>query len=104
MITRILYDLGRYPETKEAGIYMKSEYPTFNYWKAKAFLFVAEANYKLGEVFQAKGVLESLIAEASFPDIQQAAAKRLEEIQLEEQKKENLRFAPDNEAIRPDNK
>ena len=103
MITRILYDMKRYAETKEAGIYMNREFPTFNYWKAKAFLYVAEANYSLGEVFQAKGVLESLISEASFPDIQQAATKRLKEIQDEEQKRENQRFAPENDPTRPNN-
>ncbi len=101
MITRILYDLGRYAETKEAGIYMKSEYPTFNYWKANAFLFVAEANYKLGETFQAKGVLESLITEAAFPDIQEAASKRLKEIEAEEQQNESSIILEDD-GKRPD--
>ncbi|MEO0472910.1 MAG: tetratricopeptide repeat protein, partial [Bacteroidota bacterium] len=98
MITQILYDQGaklknagqsvdanaKFEDTKNAGIYLKNTYPTFNYWKAKSFLIVAEANYQLGEVFQAKGVLESLVGEDRFPEIQQQAQKRLTEIQAEE--------------------
>ena len=83
-ITSILFDQGRYEDAKEAGIYMKNTYPSFNYWKARTFLVVAEANYQLGEVFQAKGVLESLIAEERFPDIQDQARRRLSKIEAEE--------------------
>ena len=98
MVTQILLDQGlkfknagqaaeanaKFEETKTAGIYLKNAYPTFNYWKAKSFLNVAEANYELGEVFQAKGVLESLVSEDRFPEIQKAAQDRLAEIQAEE--------------------
>ncbi len=84
IIIRILYDQERYEEVKQAGKYMNNTYPSFNYLKAQAFLVVAEANYKLGETFQAKGVLESLINEANFPDIQEKAMQRLREIEAEE--------------------
>lgn len=85
MITQILYEQGKDEETKAAGLYMKNTYPTYNYWKARTFLVVAEANYRLGEVFQAKGVLESLIAEDRFPDVQEQARQRLAEMEAIEQ-------------------
>jgi len=86
MITQIFYDKKKYQESKDAGLYLKNNYPTFNYWKAKAFLIVAECNVELGNVFQAKGVLESLIAEDRFPEIKEAAEKRLEELlEMEQQ-------------------
>ena len=84
MITRILFEQGQSEAAKEAGLYMKNTYPTHEYWKARTFLVVAEANYALGETFQAKGVLESLIKEAPFQDIKEAAAQRLTEIEQAE--------------------
>lgn len=74
----------KFEEVKQAVIYQSNNYPTFNYWKAKAFLIAADAFYELGNTFQAKGTLESLIAEDRFPDIQQAAERRLREIEEEE--------------------
>lgn len=98
MITQILFDQGkefkaqgdpdaadaRFEEVKAATIYQKNNYPTFNYWKAKTFFIAANAYYELGNSFQAKGTLESLVAEPRFPDVQAAAKKRLEEIEAEE--------------------
>lgn len=84
-ITQILYDQGQYEQAKDAAIYLKQTYPSNSYWRAKAFLVVAEADYALGNVFQAKGVLESLINEAPFEDIKQMAQERLDAIIAEEQ-------------------
>ena len=74
----------KFDEVKQAVIYQSNNYPTFNYWKARAFLIAADAFYELGNTFQAKGTLESLIGEDRFPDIQEAAQKRLREIEEEE--------------------
>ncbi|MEM7367117.1 MAG: tetratricopeptide repeat protein, partial [Bacteroidota bacterium] len=98
MITQILFDQGkelqsqgdpdaanaRFEEVKAATIYQKNNYPTFNYWKAKTFFIAANAYYELGNSFQAKGTLESLVAEPRFPDVQEAAKKRLAEIEAAE--------------------
>ncbi len=85
-ITRILYDQGKYQETREAGLYLQNYYPTFNYWKARAFLTVARADYALKDNFQAKGVLESLIANAEFPEITAQAKELLDKILKEEKR------------------
>jgi tetratricopeptide (TPR) repeat protein len=97
MIVRILYDQamdaksqgtetanGKFERVKDASLYQKNTYPTYNLWNARTFLILAEANYELGETFQAMGVLESLIKEAPFPDIVRRAEKRLAEMQAEE--------------------
>lgn len=75
---------SKFEEVKQAVIYQSNNYPTFNYWKAKSFLVAADAFYGLGNTFQAKGTLESLMAEDRFPDIQEAAKIRLREIEEEE--------------------
>ncbi|RMG55761.1 MAG: hypothetical protein D6722_27375 [Bacteroidetes bacterium] len=94
MLTRILFDEAKdlqqrglteeakasFEAVKQATLYMKNNYPTFNYWKARTFLVAAMAYYELGNAFQAKGTLESLIAEERFPDIQAEAQAKLNEI------------------------
>lgn len=80
-ITRILFDRGEYEQSKNAGIYLKDQYPGYNYWKAKAYLVVAEDYLALGDTFQAvKGTLESLASQGAFPDVQQAAQQRIDEL------------------------
>lgn len=74
----------KFNAVKEATRYMANNYPTFNYWKARTFLVLAESYYQLGNSFQAKGTLESLIKLDDFPDIQQEAMNRLAEIEAEE--------------------
>lgn len=83
-ITQILYDQNKYQETREAGLYLQNYYPTYNFWKAKAFLTVARADYALKDNFQAKGVLESLISNAEFPEITRDARALLDKILAEE--------------------
>lgn len=88
MITRIYFDRGSFEEAYNAGVYMKNNYPSFNYWKARTYLVVAEANYAMGEIFQAKGTLQSLVDQTknNFPDVYEAARKRLAEIEEEERR------------------
>ncbi len=81
---------AKFEEVKQAVIYQSNNYPTVNYWKAKAFLVAADAFYELGNTFQAKGTLESLISEDRFPDVQEAARKRLQEIQDAENARLNM--------------
>ena len=74
----------KFTQVTESAIYMKNNYPSFNEWKARTFLVAADAYLALGNTFQAKGTLESLIAEDRFPDIQKAAQDRLDRIEAEE--------------------
>ena len=99
MLTRIQFDEAKalqgrgdteganagFETVKQMTLYMKNNYPTFNYWKARTFLVAASAYYELGNTFQAKGTLESLIAEERFPDVQAEARARLDEILAAEQ-------------------
>jgi len=69
--------------------YFANQYTTYNYRKAKIFLIAAEAYYQMGKVFQAKGTLGSIIREAAYDDVKEAATKRLNEIEAEEAASEN---------------
>ncbi|TAE47213.1 MAG: hypothetical protein EAZ89_18490 [Bacteroidetes bacterium] len=94
MIAQINYDQGKalknrgntaqaqakFTAVRDAAVYFSNTYPSFNYEKAQTFLVAADAYYEMGNVFQAKGTLESLAAEERFPDIQKKARERLDKI------------------------
>ncbi|MEM6806054.1 MAG: hypothetical protein AAF696_31945, partial [Bacteroidota bacterium] len=80
--------MDKLTEVTESAIYMKNNYPSFNEWKARTFLVAADAYVGLGNTFQAKGTLESLVAEDRFPDIQKEAQEKLEQIEAQEAESE----------------
>lgn len=96
-ITRILYDRGDYEQSRIAALYMNDAYGGYNYWKAKAFLVLAENYIALGDTFQAmEGTLESLAKQDAYPDIQEAAIDRLKELEASK-KEDNFRETPEDE-------
>lgn len=68
-LSKVFFDQGKYAETKEAVLVVANKYPTYNYWKAKAFLVAAQADIRLNNQFQARATLESLVNNPEFPDI-----------------------------------
>ncbi|WNJ18059.1 tetratricopeptide repeat protein [Pontibacter sp. G13] len=98
MMTQILFDQGvelkqtgrvelakgKFEQVMTATKYQKNAYPTFDYWKARTFLVAANASYENDNSFQAKGILNSLVKEERYPDVQAAARKRLDEIEAAE--------------------
>lgn len=80
--------MDKLTEVTESAIYMKNNYPSFNEWKARTFLVAADAYVGLGNTFQAKGTLESLVAEDRFPDIQKEAQEKLAQIEAQEAESE----------------
>jgi tetratricopeptide (TPR) repeat protein len=80
-VTRILFDRGSYEQSRDTAIYLKDKYPSYNLWKAKAFLILAEDYLQLGDTFQAvKGTLSSLALQDAYPEIQKQAQTRISEI------------------------
>lgn len=83
-IVRYWHAKDEHDKAIDATFYFNDNYPTYNYWKARTFLVLAETYYKMGNIFQAKGTLESLAGESRFPDVQEMAKKRRAEIVQEE--------------------
>lgn len=81
-ITRILYDRGELDQSRIAAIYLKDNYPSQNYWKARAFLVLAEVYLKMGDTLQAvNGTLKTLAEQDRYPEIREQALARMLEIQ-----------------------
>ncbi len=82
---RILYDDQRYDDSKTEALVFNEKFLGYNYWKAKAFLVLAEDYLALQDTFQATdGTLESLVSnltkENAYPEIREEAERRLLEI------------------------
>ncbi len=83
-MSRILFDKKEFEKSKEMALAFNEKYKTYNYWKAKAFLVLAEDYMGMNDSFQAKGTLESIVTKLKptneYPDILREAEKRLDEI------------------------
>ncbi|MCS7074513.1 MAG: tetratricopeptide repeat protein, partial [Bacteroidia bacterium] len=77
MIAKILFDQKEYQQSKSAVLYLKDHYPSYNQWKARAFLIIAEDYLALKDTFQAVETLRSLIRNAPLAEVKLAATERL---------------------------
>jgi TolA-binding protein len=105
-ICRILYDQKDYEKSKETALSFNEKYEAYNYWKAKAFLILAEDYLGMNDAFQANGTLESIVSKLKptneYPDILQQAEKRLIEIQALKKMQEGGGPAPEDEGLKGD--
>lgn len=101
-ISRILHDRKEYAESQQAVELFNVKYSSYNYWKARAFLVLAEDYIAVQDTFQAVGTLESVINTLSlkneYPEVREQAQKRLDEIRLtyNEVKRQGGEPEPDN--------
>lgn len=79
MLVRTYYAQAKHEEAIEAGKFLKNNFGD-NEWKDRAVLWMAEANISLKNTFQAKSLLEEVIASTPYSEIKEYAEKRLEEI------------------------
>jgi TolA-binding protein len=72
-----------YEESIDSLYGFNSSYGSYTYWLGKAFLLIAENNVKLGEMFQAKETLKSIIANSTDKAITEEAKKRLAQLEAQ---------------------
>lgn len=82
MLAKILFIQEKYSETQQACFDLSNQVPAYEYWVAKGFIVLAESYAKLGNDFQAKSTLESIIDEYSIENdgIIEEARKKLTEL------------------------
>lgn len=81
-IADILFQKGKFLDAQQACFDLSNQVPSYEYWVAKGFIILAETYSKLGNDFQAKSTLQSIIEEYSVQDdgIIILAQKKLDEI------------------------
>lgn len=82
MIAKILFIKGKYLDAQQACFDLSNQVPSYEYWVAKGFIILAETYSKLGNDFQAKSTLQSIIEEYSVDNdgIKEEANKKLSEL------------------------
>ncbi len=82
MLAKILFIQEKYSESQQACFDLSNQVPSYEYWVAKGFIILADTYAKLGNDFQAKSTLESIIDEYSIDNdgIVEEARKKLNEL------------------------
>lgn len=79
MVVKTLYTQSKFKDSFEAGKFMKNNFAD-GQWKDRTVLWMAEDCVALGDMFQAKSLLEGLVASSTFKDIAKFAEERLNKL------------------------
>ncbi len=82
MIVKTLYTQSKFKDSFEAGKFMKNNFAD-GQWKDRTILWMAEDCVALGDMFQAKSLLEGLVTSSAFKDIAKFAEERLNKLKSE---------------------
>ena len=67
-LAQILFDKGQFLEAQQACFDLSNQVPSYEYWVAKGFILLADTYHQLGNDFQAKSTLQSIIDEYDGKD------------------------------------
>ncbi len=97
LLASIEYQNGNYELAEEMVFELASEYPAFEYWKARGFILLADIYARKGNTFQAKQTLQSIIQHYPGDDLKEVASQKLATIVKEEGKQQLREIEEDNE-------
>ena len=85
LLSQALFQQKKYPDALAEALKVNSSYASYELWQGRAFLLVAEIYAAQGEIFQARGTLNSII-DNKFPvaEIVEAASERLKTLPADE--------------------
>ncbi|MFM2286798.1 MAG: hypothetical protein RLZZ543_2295, partial [Bacteroidota bacterium] len=79
-IAQIYFNKGEYKRCEKAIYDLVDEMPSYDDWLAKGFILLADNYLKLGNVFQAKSTLQSVIDNHEGAELRDLAQHKLDEI------------------------
>src|SRR5690606_8173692 len=88
LLGKVLYETGAYKQSYETLIALKNDFPAYEEWVGKGFLLLADNFVAMGDIFQAKATLKSLIDNFPLSSVKEAAKaklKAIEEADLQQQ-------------------
>src|SRR5262249_49809020 len=94
-IAEISYLKGNYKQSMDECKAMVEQKPTHEYWRVKGFILLADNYYQLGNVFQAKATLQSIIDNYKGEELKAVAQEKLNRILDEEKAKEKVKIIED---------
>jgi tetratricopeptide (TPR) repeat protein len=96
-IAQIHHNRGDFKKCEKAVYDLVDEMPSYDYWLAKSFILLADNYVKLGNVFQAKRTLQSVIDNHEGEELKNIAIRRLEAINLQEGNQNQDQQQPDQQ-------
>ncbi|MCB0763107.1 MAG: tetratricopeptide repeat protein [Flavobacteriales bacterium] len=78
---------GRWSDGEKEVFDLVKKYPSYDHWKARAFILLGDIYVQLNDKFQAKATLQSVINNCTEPDLVAQAQQRLDAINAGEAKK-----------------
>lgn len=80
----VRYLQNKYSDTEKEVFDLVKKFPAYDYWKAKAFILLADAYVKLDDRFQAKAALQGVIDNSTDAELVAQARQRLAAINASE--------------------
>nr|MBC8344333.1 tetratricopeptide repeat protein [Bacteroidota bacterium] len=99
----IYYLKENYDEALTSILELKDDFSNNDYYVAKGFILLADVFVKMGDFFQAKSTLQSIIDNFPGEEINQLARQKLEEVIALEQSMEQNNKDEDEEEFEMDN-
>jgi TolA-binding protein len=90
LIASIYFLKEDYTKSLNEIVLLKDNYPDYDFWVAKGFLLLSDVFVKIGDLFQAKSTVESIISNYDGEDLLVIAKQKLQEI-IELQKQNELK-------------
>ena len=84
LLAKIFYDQSLETQALETLYTLNENFSNYDYWVGRSFLLIAEIFISMGESFQAKATLESLLENTEINEIKNNAEELLNKIQYDE--------------------
>jgi TolA-binding protein len=88
LLGELFFATKDYKQCYETLVSLNKDFADYPQWVGKSFLVLADNFQATGEVFQARGTLQSLIDNFPLPEIKEAARKKLDALQKAEAQKQ----------------
>lgn len=76
----VRYLQKKYPDAEKEVFDLVKKFPSYDHWKAKAFILLADVYVGMNDPFQAKATLQSVIDHCDEPDLVEQASGRLAQL------------------------
>lgn len=96
----VRYLQKRYKDAEKEVFSLVKKFPSYDHWKAKAFILLGDIYVGLDDLFQARATLQSVVDHCAEPDLVEQAARRLANI-TEAAEPTGTGTAPDDENTIP---
>ena len=84
LLAKIFYDQSLETQALETLYSLNENFSNYDYWVGRSYLLIAEIFISMGESFQAKATLESLLENTEINEIKNNAEELLNKIQYDE--------------------